>query len=105
MSDDVIVEQRGGARWIIINRPEKRNPLSQAVWLGIREAVQDAAHDAIVRCLVLAGNGPVFCAGADLKEFLAAGDAEKLASDGRRITKTLDTILASPKPVIARVQG
>lgn len=105
MPEDVLVEQRGGARWITINRPEKRNPLSASVWTGIREAVQSAAADKSIRCLVLAGNGPVFSAGADLKEFLEAGDAAKLAADGRRITGTLDTIAASPKPVIARVQG
>lgn len=102
---DVLVEQRGGACWITINRPEKRNPLSQSVWTGIREAIQSAATDRGIRCLVLAGAGPVFSAGADLKEFLEAGDAAKLAADGRRISETLDAVAASPKPVIARVQG
>lgn len=70
MSDKpaVLLEKRGQAYWITINRPEKRNAINQAVIAGICEGYRQAHQDAEVRVIVLTGAGDkAFCAGADLQ--------------------------------------
>lgn len=67
-SQPVLLEKRGHAYWITINRPEKRNAINQAVIDGIREGYQRAHQDPEVRVMVLTGAGEkAFCAGADLR--------------------------------------
>jgi methylglutaconyl-CoA hydratase len=102
--DDLRIEQRGLARWLMLNRPERRNALSRDLVRALYEAVVAAASDDC-RCLVLAGAGPVFCAGADLTEFREASDSGILASDGEMLARLLEAMSTSPKPVIARVHG
>lgn len=103
--NDLLIEQRGRARWLILNRPEKRNALTRDLIGALHEAVTAAADDAETRCLVLAGAGKLFCAGADLNEFVQAEDPAVLAADGQRLARLLLAINRSPKPVIVRVQG
>lgn len=103
--DYLQIEQRGSARWLILNQPAKRNPLSRALLRALHSAIIDAADHDEIRCVVLAGDGPVFCAGADLTEFVQADDPAILAADGELLAQLLQAIAESPKPVIARVQG
>jgi methylglutaconyl-CoA hydratase len=103
--DELRVEQRGPARWLILNRPEKRNALNRDLVHALHDAVTTAASLDEVRCIVLAGAGNVFCAGADLNEFRQASDPAVLAADGELLARTLEAISTSPKPVIARVHG
>jgi methylglutaconyl-CoA hydratase len=103
--DDLLIVQRGVARWLTLNRPERRSALSRALVRWLHDAIIDAAKDERCRCLVLAGAGPVFCAGADLNEFREATDPAVLTSDGEMLSRTLEALSGSPKPVIARVQG
>lgn len=99
-------ELRESAAWIVLNRPKARNALSTEVIEGLRDSLERAESDAAVRSIVLAGEGPMFCAGADLKMVLGRLDENGalsgfLASVGdvcNRITK-------HPKPVIAAVHG
>lgn len=67
----VITEDRGAARHVILNRPEKRNAMSQELLHALREALRDAARDESVHCVVLRGEGPVFSAGVDLGELMS----------------------------------
>src|SRR3954454_18258413 len=63
----VILEKRGDAYWITINRPEKRNAINGEVVAGIAKGFRDAHDDPEVRVIVLTGAGDkAFCAGADL---------------------------------------
>lgn len=66
MSDIISIEDRGHVRTIRLNRPEKKNALSDALAWGIVNAVQDAAHDDNVWVIALTGTGDAFCAGLDL---------------------------------------
>ncbi len=69
MADDaelVLYELRDAVAVITLNRPEKRNALSRAVWVQLDAAFQRAEQDANVRVIVLAGAGKSFCAGADI---------------------------------------
>ena len=57
-----------GAAWITLNRPENRNALSAALVTELYNHLATANHDESVRCIVITGCDPAFCAGADLKE-------------------------------------
>ncbi|SVD55687.1 uncharacterized protein METZ01_LOCUS408541, partial [marine metagenome] len=56
-----------GAAWIRLNRPEARNALSAALVNEVYHHLQAANDNPDVRCIVITGKGPAFCAGADLK--------------------------------------
>ena len=65
---EVLVERRGPALWIVIDRPARRNALTNAVLQGIADGYQVAEADRAIRAIVLTGSGDkAFCAGADLE--------------------------------------
>ncbi len=103
--DELRIEQRGPARWLILNRPERRNALNRDLVRALHGAVMTASSLDGVRCIVLAGAGPVFCAGADLHEFRQADDPAVMAADGELLARLLESISSSPKPVIVRAHG
>jgi methylglutaconyl-CoA hydratase len=97
-----LYEVRQGAAWITLNRPENRNALSAVLVNEVYDLLQLANDDATVRCIVLTGTGPAFCAGADLKR------PPGQSADGSRAVPypdLLKRIMDSPKPVIAAVNG
>ena len=103
-----------GVLRLTLNAPRSRNALCEAMMTALSSALQDAAKDPAVRVIVLAANGPVFCAGHNLKELTAARGAPENAADrGRayftRILNQCSALMASipahPKPVIAEVAG
>jgi enoyl-CoA hydratase/carnithine racemase len=109
-ASDLLVERRKGVLLITLARPDRRNSLSKAMLDALQAAIADAAADPAVRAVVLAAEGPVFCAGHDLKELTAhRADADR----GRAFTEKLmrlcatvmQAIVRCPKPVIAAVQG
>ena len=104
-SEELRIKDRNGARWLILSRPQRRNALSRSLIVALTEALQAAAGDAGVRSVVIAGDGPVFCAGADLTEFREAADPAVLRADGERLSRLLATMTALPKPVIVRAHG
>src|SRR5262245_17954782 len=64
-------ERAGAVRILTLARPEKRNSLSEALLGALQAAINEADADDGVRAVVLAGEGPVFSAGHDLKEMTA----------------------------------
>lgn len=97
-----LYEISNGAAWITLNRPENRNALS-AILVNELYAHLIAANDnPEVRSIVITGTGPAFCAGADLKS-----PPGQLVDGNQAVTypEVLNTILESPKPVIAAVNG
>ena len=102
-SEATIYEVRNGAAWIRLNRPENRNALSAVLVNEMYQHLLAANADDNVRCIVLTGTGPAFCAGADLKSPPGAG-----TPDGKPSTPypdVLNAILDSRKPVIAAING
>src|SRR5207302_1847476 len=69
-------ERTGASRIRTLNRPEKRNALDTALSRALLEALRAADADETVRCVVLTGAGPAFCAGADLAEFKGLRDPQ-----------------------------
>jgi len=68
----VYTQDRGHARHVVLNRPEKRNAMSQELLRALGQALREAAADQAVHCVVLRGEGPVFSAGVDLVELAAS---------------------------------
>jgi enoyl-CoA hydratase/carnithine racemase len=101
----IAVETRpDGVRIIRLDRAEKRNALNRALAETLIAALEQAGVDATTKAVVLAGNGPGFCAGADLAEMKAL-DGEARASRSALTVALLDTPARVPKPVVAAVQG
>jgi len=107
----VLLRERQGAVAILtLNRPAARNSLSEALLDALTAALTDIAADRSVRAVVLAGNGPAFCAGHDLKELTGRRtDADGGRAYFQHIMTTcsamMQSIVALPQPVIAAVDG
>src|SRR5687767_13917335 len=101
------VTKRDGIARVTLNRPELRNAFDDELIKKLRGAFEDISTDQSVRVMVLAGNGPAFCAGADLnwmKRMAGYGYDENLA-DAKALAQMLATLDRLPKPTIARVHG
>ena len=100
-------QQQGAVLTLTLSRPEVRNAFNDEVILELTEAFRDANTRADVRAVVLAAEGPSFCAGADLNWMRRMADytrPQNLADAGA-LAEMLRTIYACVKPTIARVQG
>lgn len=101
----LIVERRGPAAVLTLNRPEARNAISVALGEALVTALTDAEQDPEVRAIVLTGAGDVsFCAGADLKERATMGDEQVKRFLGT-LGEALQRIERMDKPVIAAING
>ncbi|MGE5535481.1 MAG: enoyl-CoA hydratase [Acidobacteriota bacterium] len=103
-------ERDGGIAVLILNRPQARNSLSEALLVALGEAFADIAADRSVRAVVLAANGPAFSAGHDLKELTARrSDADGGRAYFKHIMTTCSAVMQQivklPQPVVAAVQG
>lgn len=101
------VEKKGGVARVTLDRPEVRNAFDEVVIEKLAHAFHEIAADTDIRVLVLAGNGPAFCAGADLnwmKRMAGYGHDENLA-DARALAEMLAALERLPQPTIARVHG
>ena len=103
-------EDRGGIATLTLNRGPQRNSLSEALMAAITDELASIAKDPAVRVVVLAANGPAFCAGHDLKELTARrADGDRGRAYYQKIMKQCGTMMQAivrlPKPVIARVHG
>ena len=103
-------EDLGGVAVLTLNQPQSRNSLSEAMLEALGDALTAIAHDKSVRVVVLAANGPAFCAGHDLKELTRhRSDADRGRAYFKQIMTTcsamMQQIVALPQPVIAAVHG
>ncbi len=123
----LIYDVRDGVAWLRLNRPDRRNALNHyptgdgPEGMGLRDAlllaIHDASEDKAVKAAVITGNGPAFCAGADLKD-AQAGAAIEIPAERRRGTtasrddgilygwhRLFEAIWRSETPFIAAVNG
>jgi len=109
MTEPVRYDVSDGVATITLDRPEAMNGLDVATKEALLSAVREAAGDAAVRCVVLAGSGRAFCVGQDLKEhitILESSDAESLFRTVEEHYNPIVTALVTmPKPVVAAVNG
>ena len=69
MSENIKVSVADGVCTVVIARPEKKNSLTRTMYAGLAAAIEESGADPAVRCLLLTGEGEVFCAGNDIGEF------------------------------------
>jgi enoyl-CoA hydratase/carnithine racemase len=97
-----------GVLRLVLNRPAQRNALSVGLMGALSEALDRAAADKACRVITIAGAGPAFCAGHDLREFRAL-DGEDRREAYQRIFAQCSALMLQivhlPKPVIAEVHG
>ena len=96
----VLTEVREGVLLVTLNRPEQRNAVNRAVAEGIAAALDRLDGDPSLRVGVLAGAGKGFCAGMDLKAFVAG---EPVSVEGRGFAGIVRR--PAEKPLIAAVEG
>ncbi len=100
------VSRDGGALRIELLRPDALNAMTDQMAEELLSAVNDAAGDASVRAVVLAGAGRAFCAGADIKEGFVGDEELDLGAGLRAVSNpTILALRAMPKPVVAAVHG
>jgi methylglutaconyl-CoA hydratase len=101
------VTKKDGIARVTLNRPELRNAFDDALISSLTKAFVEIGKDPAVRVMVLAGNGPAFCAGADLNwmKRMAGYSHEQNLADAKGLADMLATLDRLPKPTIARVHG
>ena len=110
-NDALVPSARDGAvLTLTLNRPDARNALSEGLMAALQSALGDAADDKSIRAIIIAANGPAFCAGHDLKEMTPHRkdkDRGRAYYDAllKQCAKLMQTIVRLPKPVIAQVHG
>jgi enoyl-CoA hydratase/carnithine racemase len=101
--ENILVEREAPLATVTMNRPEKRNALSTAMMTELIDAFRALGRDKEVRAIILAGNGPAFSAGHDLRE-LVDGDINAYREVFDVCTELMTMIQSIPQPVIARVR-
>ena len=104
---NVLVAKAGGVARVTLNRPEVRNAFDDALIADLSKIFDDLNADTATRVVLLAGNGPAFCAGADLnwmKRMAGYGYEENLR-DASGLAAMLAALDRMSKPTIARVHG
>ena len=101
----LLEENDRGVLRLTLNRPEARNALSAALMSALLEALARAATDPQARVVVIAGAGPAFCAGHDLREMRADQRRETYERLFAQCSELMLAIVRLPKPVIAEVHG
>jgi methylglutaconyl-CoA hydratase len=98
------VHRDGGVLRVTLARPERRNAFDAALIAALADAFADVGD---ARCVVLAGEGQSFCAGADVEWQRASIDLsfDENVEDAMRLYRMLEAVNACPAPVVARVQG
>jgi len=107
MSDapPLLQETRDGVAWLTLNRPQARNALSRGLMAALEGALEAVAADQAVKIVVIAGAGPAFCAGHDLREIRAEPGRAAYEALFQQCSRLMTRIVRLPKPVIARVHG
>jgi len=101
----LLEEYDRGVLRLTLNRPDARNALSAALMSALLEALSRAATDPLARVVVIAGAGPAFCAGHDLREMRADQRRETYERLFAQCSELMLAIVRLPKPVIAEVHG
>jgi enoyl-CoA hydratase/carnithine racemase len=101
----VLREDRAGVATLTLNRPAQRNALSVALMAALQDELDRLKDDASIKAVVIAGAGPGFCGGHDLKEMRANPGRQAYEALFAQCSALMLSITQLPKPVIARVHG
>jgi enoyl-CoA hydratase/carnithine racemase len=102
MTQQIVVADDAAVRVIRINRPEKKNALTQAMYVEITRALHEAGSTDSIRCVVITGSQDAFSAGADIGEFLESAQNAGLRP---HTVEFLKALAHNQKPLVAAVGG
>ncbi len=105
MDNLVLRSDQHGVACLTLNRPAARNALSSSLMRALEQALLAVQADSSIRVVVLAGAGPAFCAGHDLREMRADPRRELHAALFAQCSRLMLLVQALRQPVIARVHG
>lgn len=103
MNEQVIVDIKGPLMSLTLNRPEKKNALSNAMYGALADGMQRAQDDPAIRCILIRSEGDTFTAGNDLSDFAAVSAGSAPAE--RHVSRFLRALVLADKPIVAAVQG
>jgi 2-(1,2-epoxy-1,2-dihydrophenyl)acetyl-CoA isomerase len=99
-------DDKDDIRWLVLDRQSKHNAIDLPTAKAWAQALEEASTDRSVRAVVLAGNGPSFCSGGDLKAFLETEDrVAYVTAVATTIGRGVNHVVSMPKPVVAAVHG
>jgi enoyl-CoA hydratase/carnithine racemase len=106
----ITIEREGAVALLTLSRPQSRNSLSEGMMAALQGALEQIGADTSLRAVILAADGPVFCAGHDLKQLTARradpdGGQAYFTDILGRCAALMRSIVALPQPVIAAVHG
>lgn len=101
MPSPILMTITNGVMTLIMNRPDKKNALTDEMYGLLADHLAAAATDSAVRVVLLRGEGELFSAGNDIADFAAARPGDGL----RNVVRFIDALVTAPKPLIAAVQG
>ena len=101
MSEHLYIEHDGGLLTLRMQRPDKKNALTRAMYAGMAEVLDEASHDPSVRVVLLSGGEQCFTSGNDVSDFLQAPPSGL----GSEVFQFMRALFDFPKPVVAAVAG
>jgi enoyl-CoA hydratase/carnithine racemase len=105
MTDILLRHDQDNIATLTLNRPDARNALSMGLMEALDAALTAIEHDTSVKVVIIAGNGPAFCAGHDLRELRANPTRTMYQQTFALCSRLMQHLIRLPKPVIARVHG
>lgn len=105
MANSIIIEDKGGVRYITLNRPKAFNSFDREMGAAFQQALDGAGSTDSVRCIVIKGEGRAFCAGQDLKEVTAPDAPNFKVIVEETYNRSIKRICSIRKPIVAAVNG
>src|ERR1700730_6937800 len=105
MTEHIIVADEESTRTITMRRPEKKNTLTQEMYLAMSDAIDSAQSNPAIRCFVITGRSGVFTAGNDIGDFLQAATTDRDVVRPRNSVIFLQSLVNNRKPIVAAVDG
>ena len=99
---DILIERHVGVQVLRFNRPAKKNAITQAMYAALADGIAAGEADEGIGAHVFAGSGGIYCAGNDLKDFLAQGT---IGAADAPVARFLNALAGAHKPLIAAVDG
>jgi len=103
VTDHVLIEKADKLLILTLNRPDKKNALTRAMYRTLASEIANADKDPNIRCVLIKGNGDMFTAGNDLADFAAIGAKPKPTSDDDN--PLLPALARARTPIVAAVNG
>ena len=104
MTDHLRSDVSNGVLTLTLNRPEKKNALTRAMYQALGDGIDGAAHNPEIRCILLQAEGDTFTAGNDLSDFAAANRGDLAAARGGG-NPLLIALARATTPLVAAVNG